>query len=117
VFKGSIERRPDENLPSQIRDFWKSATLMKRPIADLMNTVCTWTSTFGRIWIVVDNNVPAGVQSEADRKASKGRCYAYHLKPIDVLDLAYDDDGELEWLLNREYYRDAADPLSAGGLQ
>jgi ribosomal protein L12E/L44/L45/RPP1/RPP2 len=117
VFKGTIERRDEEQLPAPIKDFWKSATLLKRPIADLMNSVCTWTSTFGRIWIVVDNNVPAGVVSEADRKASKGRCYAYHLKPVDVLDLAYDDDGELNWLLNREYYRDDSDPLSAGDLK
>lgn len=117
VFKGTIERRDEDELPAPVKDFWKSATLMKRPIADLMNSICTWTSTFGRIWVVVDNNVPAGVVSEADRKASKGRCYAYHLKPIDVLDLAYDEDGELEWLLNREYYRNDSDPLSAGGLE
>jgi ribosomal protein L12E/L44/L45/RPP1/RPP2 len=116
VFKGSIERREEGALPAPVKDFWKSSTLLKRPIADLMNSVCTWTSTFGRIWIVVDNNVPAGVVSEADRKASGGRCYAYHLKPIDVLDLAYDDDGELNWLLNREYYRDDSDPLTAGAL-
>src|SRR5205085_6490644 len=82
VFKGSIERREEDKLPAPVRDFWKSSTLLKRPIADLMNSVCTWTSTFGRIWVVVDNNVPPGAQSVADVKAAKGRCYAYHLKPI-----------------------------------
>lgn len=116
VFKGSIDRRPDDNLPLTIKDFWKSATVMKRPIADLMNSISTWTSTFGRIWVVVDNNIPEGVKSVADVKASGGRSYAYYLKPIDVLDLAYDDDGELLWLINREYYREDSNPLTAGAL-
>jgi hypothetical protein len=116
VFKGAIDRKADDALPTEIREFWKASTLLKRPVADLMTSLSTWTSTFGRIWVVVDNNIPAGVRTEADRKESGGRCYAYHIKPIDALDMAYDEDGELEWFINREYYRDDSDPLSAGGL-
>jgi hypothetical protein len=116
VFKGAIDRREDGSLPIEVKDFWKASTLLKRPIEDLMNTISTWTSTFGRIWVVVDNNIPPGTLTEAQRKESGGRSYAYHLKPIDVLDLAYDSDGELEWLLNREYFRDDSNPLTAGGL-
>jgi hypothetical protein len=121
VFKGAITRRDEDSdskstLPAPVKDFWNCATLLKRPIADLMTSVSTWTSTFGRIWVVVDNNVPAGTLTEAQRKESGGRTYAYFLKPMDVLDLAYDDDGELEWLLNREFVRDDANPLTAGGL-
>jgi hypothetical protein len=116
VFKGAIDRRSEEQLPGPVKDFWQTSTLLKRPIADLMNAISTWTSTFGRIWVVVDNNVPQGTLTEAQRKESGGRTYAYFLKPIDVLDLAYDDDGELEWLLNREYVRDDSNPLTAGSL-
>lgn len=116
VFKGAIERREEDKLPTEVKDFWKSATVLKRPIQDLMSTISTWTSAFGRIWVVVDNNVSPDTVSEAQRKASGGRSYAYFLKPANVLDLAYDDDGELEWLLNREFYRDDSSPLTAGGL-
>lgn len=113
VFKGSIER--SEELPSHIKEFWGASTLLKRPIADLMSSISTKTSTFGRIWVVVDNNVPQNVASEADRKESKGRCYAYFLKPQQVYDFEYDDDGELEWLVNGEMVRESGSPLTTSG--
>jgi hypothetical protein len=114
VFKGTIERS-ESDLPAHIKEFWGASTLMKRPIADLMDSVSTWTSTFGRIWIVVDNNVPVGVRSEADRKAAGGRCYAYHIKPQQAYDFAYDSDGELEWFLNGFFTRDDSNPLTSTG--
>jgi hypothetical protein len=113
VFKGSIER--SENAPGQIEEFWKRTTLMKRSVTDFMDSVSTWSSCFGRVWVVVDNNVPPDVQSEADRKASGGRTYAYILKPMQVYDYAYDSDGELEWFLNGELKRNDEDPLSSDG--
>lgn len=114
VFKGSIERRAE--LPAPIKEFWGAATLLKRPITDLMETISLWSSTFGRVWVVVDNNVPQGTVTEADRKASKGRTYAYFIKPMQAYDFAYDDDGELEWFLNGEFSRDDANPLTSKGL-
>lgn len=115
VFKGSIERSKPQDLPSHIKEFWGAATLLKRPIADYMDSISAWTSCLGRVWIVVDNNVPTSVVSEADRKKVGGRCYTYFLKPFDALDFAYDADGELEWFLNREYHRDDSDPLTSSG--
>ena len=113
VFKGSIERK--EELPAHIKEFWGATTLMKKPIQDFMDSVSLWTSALGRIWVVVDNNVPAGVRSEADRKQSGGRTYAYFLKPMQVYDFAYDTDGELEWFLNGEFKRDDQNPLTSSG--
>lgn len=113
VFKGAIER--SESVPSHIKEFWGASTLLKHPIPDLMDTLSTKTSTFGRIWVVVDNNVPTTVRSEADRKASKGRCYAYYLKPQLVYDFEYDEDGELEWLVNGEIRREGGSPLTTSG--
>jgi hypothetical protein len=113
VFKGSIERSSEP--PSHIKQFWGASTKLKRPITDFMETVSTWTSTLGRIWIVVDNNVPADAVTVADVKKSGGRCYAYFLKPSNVFDFAFDDDGEVEWFLNGEYARDDANPLTSSG--
>jgi hypothetical protein len=115
VFKGSIERRDEKKLPAHIKEFWGASTLMKRPIVDLMETISLWTSTFGRIWIVVDNNVPEGVRSQADLKAAGGRTYAYFIKPQQAYDFAYDEDGELEWFLNGFFSRDDSDPLNSSG--
>lgn len=113
VFKGSIERSDD--VPAEVRGFWKSATLLKRPIQDLMDAVSAQSSTFGRIWVVVDNNVPPEVRTEADRKKFGGRTYAYILKPMQVYDFEYDQDGELEWFMCGEFVRDMSSPLSSQG--
>ena len=113
VFKGSIERR--EDLPPHIKEFWGASTMLKRPIADLMSSFSSWTSTYGRIWVVVDNNVPTSTVTEEDRKVSKGRCYSYFIKPQLAFDFAYDDDGELEWFMNGELVRDDDDPLTSTG--
>lgn len=113
VFKGAIDR--SEKLPPHIKSFWGSATLLKRPIADLMEDLSTKTSTFGRIWVVVDNNLPDNAVTVADQRASKGRCYAYPLTPEQALDFAFDEDGELSWFLNSEFVRDDENPLKGDG--
>jgi hypothetical protein len=115
IFKGSIERRAPEALPRHIKEFWGAATLLKRPIEDLMETISVWTSTFGRIWVVVDNNVPEGVVSEAQRLESGGRSYGYWIKPQQAYDFAYDADGELDWFLHGFFARDDSNPLTSTG--
>lgn len=115
VFKGSIERKKPEEVPTQVKEFWGASTIMKRGIVDLMDSVSIWTSVLGRLWIVVDNNVPRGALTEADRKAANGRTYAYFLKPYQVYDFAYDDDGELDWFINGEFKRNDDNPLTSDG--
>ncbi len=115
IFKGSIERRPSDDLPKHIREFWGASTLLKRPIEDLMETISLWTSTFGRIWVVIDNNMPEGVQSEQQRLETGGRVYGYWIKPQQAYDFAYDEDGELAWFLNGFFARDDANPLTGSG--
>ncbi|SFJ50982.1 hypothetical protein SAMN03159338_1610 [Sphingomonas sp. NFR04] len=113
VFKGAIAR--SEELPPAVKEFWGAATLLKRPICDLMESIAKWSSTFGRLWVVVDNSIPADVVTEADRKAAKGRIYAYFIKPMQAYDYAFDEDGELEWFMNGEFARDDANPLTSSG--
>lgn len=113
VFKGAIERK--KRLPQQIKEFWGSTTMLKRPIQDFMQSVSSASSTFGRVWVVVDNNLPETAVSEADRKAAKGRCYAYTLRPQQALDFEFDEDGELDWFLNSELVRTPGSPLEESG--
>jgi len=113
VFKGDIQR--SEDAPSVISDFWAATTLFKRPIKEFMGTVSRQSSIYGRVWVVVDNNIPSEALTQQDVKDSKGRIYAYTVDPLSVLDFAYDDDGELEWILMLETQRDSANPLTASG--
>lgn len=113
VFKGAIERK--QKIPAPVKEFWGAATLLKRPVIDLMETISLWSSTFGRIWVVVDNNVDPGVITEADRKKSKGRTYSYFIKPMAAYDFEYDSDGELDWFMNGEFHRETGSPLDVAG--
>lgn len=113
VFKGAIER--SEQIPAEIKDFWGCSTLLKRPISDLMEGISAWTSAFGRVWVVVDNNIPEDAETVRARKESKGRIYAYFLKPSVVYDFEYDKDGELDWIMHGEFAREEGSPLVVTG--
>jgi hypothetical protein len=114
VLKGDIARA--EEAPEQLKRFWKNATLMKRSVETLMDSISRKSSTFGRVYVVVDNNFPSDVKTKADEKRSRGRVYAYVVSPIEALDFAYDDDGELSWFLLAETKRDDASPLASGAV-
>jgi len=115
VLKGIVERSTDA--PEEVKRFWKNATLSKGPIENLIETISAKNSTFGRVAVVVDNNYSEAVASVAERKGSKERIYAYVVSPLNVLDFAYDDDGELNWILLAEIARDDGNPLTATGAE
>jgi hypothetical protein len=73
------------------------------------------TSIFGRVWCVVDNTMTQEVRTVAEQKALGARVYAYLVKPQDVLDMSYDDLGQLNWVLIHEVVRDDADPIGSSG--
>jgi hypothetical protein len=113
VFKIDIKRNDDA--PDCIKSFWKRATLNDSPIDDYMKRVSNRTSTFGRVWIVVDSTKTAEVQTKADEKAADARVYSYIVKPQHALDMSYDDNQKLNWILIYETARDDADPMSSSG--
>lgn len=114
LFKMPIERK--EDAPEQIKRFWKRATLNGQNIRDFMKQVSNLTSRQGRIWVVVDTNKSEEVQSIADEKRADVRVYAYTVSPINVCDMSYDDNRQLNWILIHEQVRDDTDPMTSGGL-
>lgn len=114
VFKGEFERNTTD-APEFVTTFWKTATFSKRPIEEFMEAASRRASIFGRVWIVADTNATEDVKTEADRKAAGARVYVYTVKPENVLDFAFDDDGELNWFIVRETIRDDENPLKSSG--
>lgn len=114
IFKADVARKEDAE--DFIQSFWKNATLQKRDIDHFMNIACKHSSIYGRVWIVVDSTATETIKSLADQKKSKARTYCYTVNPDDVLDLAYDDFGELNWIKIREFVRDDSDPLEYSGV-
>lgn len=117
IFKAEIERNEDDASES-VKRFWASSTRNDLDIEQFMRDVAVKSSTYGRIWLVVDNTA-AGVQPNtvAEEQELGIRTYAYTVKPQNVLDMSYDDFGELNWILLREVARDDEDPFESSGKQ
>lgn len=113
LFKQEVAR--SEDAPESVKRFWESATLNKLKIKDFVRRISTKSSTYGRIWIVVDNTQTDDVASLADAKKSDARCYAYAVTPEHALDMSHDDQGELNWILIHEQVRDDGDPIESSG--
>lgn len=106
IFKAQILRN-EKDAPEVITNFWKKTSKNGMvPIAKFIREVEKKSSIFGRIWIVVDNT---RAFSDDPRE------YAYVILPEDALDMSYDEDGSLNWILIRETYRDDSDPFEASG--
>lgn len=113
LFKMTISRK-DEDAPDGIKKFWQSASLGGLDIDSFAKRISNATSIFGRVYVVVDSNVREDAfKTLKDEKDGDSKVYAYMVRPQDVLDMSYDDMGELVWVLIREYSRDDADPLNS----
>src|SRR6185369_4451537 len=97
------------------RQFWASATQNVASIDTFMRYSSTKASTFGLSYIVVDATAAGEILTKADEKAAKLRVYAYIVKPQDMLDISFDDQGVINWCLIREVFRDDGDPLTSSG--
>lgn len=131
LFKGEV-RRNTEDAPEVVTEFWKNMTLSGLNAEQFMRTVSTGNSIGGRVAIVVDNNFAphyhidektgesleiARPLSQAEAAESKSRIYAFMVPTKDVLDYAWDEDGDggLLWIKLREYIRLDANPLFDSG--
>lgn len=113
LFKMQVER--SEDIPDYLKDFWKSATRAGQSIRDYIRSVATESSTYGRVWVVIDTNKTQETKSKAEDKALGAKVYAYTVCPEHVLDMSYDDKGALNWILICEAVRDDADPIYSSG--
>jgi hypothetical protein len=115
LFRAPIARG-NENVGVPVTQFWRRATKQGQDISYLMRQVSKTGSTSGRAYVVVDTTRRVeGVVSVRDAVAAGLRAYAYVLDPVDALDMSFDDNGELNWIVFRETARDDADFVSSTG--
>lgn len=118
LFKSDIARNR-EKAPKEVVDFWDRTTLSGLGIEQFMRQAGTGSSISGRVAIVVDSNMPPvdGTLSVADAKSLGARVYAYIVQTEDILDYAWDEDGDggLLWVKLRERTRNDADPFNDTG--
>lgn len=118
LFKIPVARRVDD-APDSVKAFWRNSTMSGLDMDAFARRISNATSRFGRVYVVVDSTFKTqeGVElaTLADKKAVGGRPYAYIVRPQDMLDMSYDETGELNWALVREVGRDDEDPLDSSG--
>lgn len=116
LFRAPINRKR-EDAPKSIQKFWKKVDSTGLDIDEFMRVVSLKQSIFGRPWIVIDNRVTAeAIPADAAVKdAPEPELYAYLVPPQQVPDYAFDEAGELLWVLIEEHCRDDADPINGSG--
>lgn len=113
IFKAVVHR--SEDAPEQVQKFWKNSTLNKRKIEHLMRLASKRSSIYGRPYVVIDSSKRPDSVTEKDVKLAGGRVYAYTVKPQNVLDIAFDKEGDVSFILLKETFRDIDDPITATG--
>ncbi|WP_342234641.1 hypothetical protein [Inquilinus sp. OTU3971] len=116
IFKGEIIRNT-EDASEPVKRFWKRATRKGQPIDTLMRESSKVSSTLGMNFVVVDSTNRGGIISVADEKRLKVKTYGYIVRPQNVLDIGFDEEGELLWILIYEVVRDDKDPIKASGAE
>lgn len=111
IFKDGVDRNFD-SADASIKLFWSRAMLYGGDVNVLMRAASSQSSVTGDAWIATDTTSDG---SKKLSKASKDRVYAYIVKPQDMLDFAYDDSGNLEWVMYRIPHRNDSDPFTSTG--
>lgn len=107
--------RKSDDAPQSIKDFWLDVDGSGMDIQDFVRSASTKASVFGCPWVVVDSTVTEVPDNASEADVQDGRIYAYILDPEQVRDFSWGDDGELNWLLVEETYRDDENPMVSSG--
>lgn len=116
LFRAPINRKTAD-APKSVQKFWKKVDSTGLDIDEFMRVVSLKQSIFGRPWIVIDNRVTVETipQDASVADVPEADLYAYLVPPQQVPDYAFDESGELLWVLIEEHVRDDADPINGSG--
>lgn len=115
LFKADIIRREGSEVPTEIQNFWKNCTRNNENIEQLISSISLQSSISGRQYIVVDTTATEKVITKKEEKETGARVIAYLVNPLHVLDMSFDENGNLNWALLFEKARDDQDPVTSSG--
>lgn len=109
LFRARVVR--NEQAPECVKNFWDISTLKLLSISEFAQEASKRSSIAGRPWIIVDSTLGEVSENTSQADVADHRVYAYIVSPIDVLDMSFDDEGRLNWILLQESYRNDEDPI------
>lgn len=115
LFKAQPVRDAQAN--KVVEDFIENTDGKGRSMSSYMKEVSQFASVFGRVYIVVDRMaLDEDDQTGTAADNLKAKPYCWTLFPQDMLDMAFDDDGDMKWALVHELKRDDHDPFTSTGI-
>ena len=116
ISKSPVNRSKD--VPEALKKFWERSTMDGLDIDQFMNAASAESSKTGSVWIFTDTNIdPDEKLSEAEARKARKQVYTYTVAVDDVLDIGYDEIGNMIWILVREWVRDDKDPILSTGFK
>ena len=105
-----LAARPErQNADGDLVEDWSRTGLRTD---EVMRQFSTYLNIFGAAWLAVDMPSFDGVKTKADEISEKLRPYCVALSPLQVTDWCYGLDGELDWVLVKEFCWDNSDPYN-----
>jgi len=80
-------------------------------VSEVMRQLSTLVNCFGAAWVLVDMPPVIGEMDLEQQRVQRIRPFAVPLKPWEVADWSYGDDGRLDWALVEECHTLKNDPL------
>lgn len=112
-FKESPKRSVDNKI---LQNWLQNIDGKDTELSKFIKSVSMYADILGRVYVAVDKKqLPKDEETGTQLDTLKSMPYCYLIFPQNVLDLAFNDDGTIRWILIREDTRDDADPFNMTG--
>lgn len=113
LFQEQAIRETKNNL---LNEWLQNITGKDETINDFMRLVSLMSYVLGRVYVVVDKQTLPEEQKTGTRiDTLKAKPYVYLLYPQDILDISFDENENIRWVLVEERKRDDEDPFTSSG--
>lgn len=113
LFKEPATRKNENEL---VNDWIDNVDGKGTGINKFMKQVSLYADILGRVYVVMDKKpLPEEDRTGTHADDLKTLPYMYVLFPQDIMDLAFDEEGRIKWVLVRESKRDDDDPFTSTG--
>lgn len=112
LFKSPAERSIIKDSSKKLEVFQENTDGQGNSINDFMKQVDKMGEITGRCYIVMDRAPRDAVESPMSQRENLSDNmipYCYTIKPQDVIDISFDDYGNIKWLIVKETYRNDDD--------
>jgi hypothetical protein len=112
-----FKAQPTRTITNQLLlDFYDNVDGQGTPMHQKLKYFSSMASVLGRVYIVMDKrSLPPEEKTGTHRDNLKEKPYIYMVFPQQVLDVSFNEDGDLRWILFTESVRDDEDPFTSTG--